>query len=576
MSYDLMMRQALKYHDEGQWDKALNLYQQILETTPNHPIVLNLTGLALQSKGLHKQATVFFSKAIIQNPQSAEYYFNLAWSEERCGEIAEALKSYQQALKLQPNIKEAYNALGNIYLTTNNIDKAKKNYETALTLDPSYVEPQANLAKIDNDIPQLMSLEKKYPYEALIPYYLALILRNNHKIEEALEAAKRAEKLQSHEEYLLLTAELYLDCEKKHIAADYFQRVLAINPKSVTALINLANMELDSITAEKFYKKALDIEPDNIDAHINYANFLYQEKRLNESLEEYRQAVILDPKRSEISNNLGIIQKDLGEYDEALGLFLNALFKQPLCKEYTLNIAETLILLSQTDKNKAAKIAANWQQKMPDNIFACRLNEILNEKDSENTINYTRELFNQFAENFEQLMTKLNYQLPQKIADLLGEITGTIIDLGCGTGLIGAVLKNNNNKLIGVDISSAMLKQAKLKNIYDMLIEDDINNYCRQLPPANFVIAADVFGYIGKLDSIIEKVFPRNFCFSIAVDNTCKNYKLTNSGRYCHNSDYVKKLLHKAGYLNILEYQTQLRQEKGEPVQGIIFIAKEY
>ena len=91
MSYDLMMRQALKYHDEGQWDKALNLYQQILETTPNHPIVLNLTGLALQSKGLHKQATVFFSKAIIQNPQSAEYYFNLAWSEERCGEIAEAL-----------------------------------------------------------------------------------------------------------------------------------------------------------------------------------------------------------------------------------------------------------------------------------------------------------------------------------------------------------------------------------------------------------------------------------------------------------------------------------------------------
>ena len=37
------------------------------------------------------------------------------------------------------------------------------------------------------------------------------------------------------------------------------------------------------------------------------------------------------------------------------------------------------------------------------------------------------------------------------------------LDLGCGTGLIGEALKNDRNKLIGVDISQKMLNIAKNK-----------------------------------------------------------------------------------------------------------------
>ena len=34
MSYDLILRQALKLHDEGRLDEAERLYRQILETAP--------------------------------------------------------------------------------------------------------------------------------------------------------------------------------------------------------------------------------------------------------------------------------------------------------------------------------------------------------------------------------------------------------------------------------------------------------------------------------------------------------------------------------------------------------------
>mgnify|MGYP002573469945 CR=1 FL=1 len=122
---------------------------------------------------------------------------------------------------------------------------------------------------------------------------------------------------------------------------------------------------------------------------------------------------------------------------------------------------------------------------------------------------------------------------------------------------------------------AAMLEQAGKKGVYDKLVEADIEKYCRRLPPADWVVAADVFGYVGRLDGIIPAVFPRNFCFSVAAAAGTDDYELTPSGRYRHNPEYVKKLLQKAGYSDIMEHRTELRRENGRPVEGIVFVAKE-
>ena len=436
MSYDLILRQALKLHDEGRLDEAERLYRQILETAPDHPVVLNLLGLVAQSKGLHEQAVSFFARAVEQNPQSAEYHFNLAWSEERRGKAAEAIKAYLRALQLQPGIKEARNALGNLYAGLGQTERAREQYNQAALLDPAYAEPRANLAKAENDIPALQKLAAQYPDDALIPYYISLLYRKEGKNEQALAAAERACALSADESALLLAGELCLDMKRQTEALGYFRRALGLNARSVTALINLANAEADAETAEQMYKKALDISPDNVDARINLADLFYRQGRLHEALEEYRQAVILAPERAEISNNLGIIQKDFGEYEEALGLFFNALLKRPEGAEYALNAAETLTLLYQTEADKAKKIAANWLRQMPENIFARRLNEIFNHADGGSGTDYARELFNQFAGNYETVMNKIEYRLPQFFKQLLGTVKGEIIDLGCGTGLI--------------------------------------------------------------------------------------------------------------------------------------------
>lgn len=149
---------------------------------------------------------------------------------------------------------------------------------------------------------------------------------------------------------------------------------------------------------------------------------------------------------------------------------------------------------------------------MPENIFARRLNEIFGHTDGSSGTDYARELFNQFAGNYETVMNKIEYRLPLLFKQLLGAAKGEIIDLGCGTGLIGQALKNDENRLTGVDISSAMLEQAGKKGVYDKLVEADIENTvaaCRRptglLPPT---FSATSAGWTGS-----SPPFSPQFCF---------------------------------------------------------------
>ena len=147
--------------------------------------------------------------------------------------------------------------------------------------------------------------------------------------------------------------------------------------------------------------------------------------------------------------------------------------------------------------------------------------------------------------------------------------------MGCGTGLTGKVIKNNNNTLYGVDISSNMLKLAKQKNIYHELSNQDIVNYLKDNKTKfDYIIYADVFCYFSDLEPIISNCNSTPLCFSIETTQETEKYQISNTGRYKHSPLYIKQLLNKYNYTQIVEYPLTLRNENNQPVLGIIFVAK--
>ena len=575
MSYDNMLQKALKLHQQGNFDEAEKLYRQILQTTPDHPQVLNLIGLIAQSKGLHQEAVSYFEKSILKDFSNFETFFNLGWSLSALGKYQEAIEAYNKVLKLKPDTKEAYNALGEIYALIEQPEKAAKMFSRALDFDPAYIDAQSNLAYLHNDLQKLESLCQKHPENSTPAYQFALLLKEKGEFNKALDYAVKAAQNTPLESYQLLAGELHLLNHHSETAKVYFSEALQLNPKSVSALINLANGEPDIKAAEEMYKKALDISPQDFDAHLNYAVLLHNNNRLPEALEEYRKAVIINPDSAEVSHNLGILQRQNGEFSQALGLFFNSFTLNPDSPQYALDIAETITIMHRTQPRQAELAAKNWLDQYPDNIFAQRINAAFTNKATDTDSQYSRQLFDVFATSYEQTMSNIKYHLPHEMSQFIGDINGTIIDLGCGTGLLGEQIKKPHNHLIGVDISAQMLQKAKNKNIYDKLEQADIIDYCNNLPPKSFVTAADVIGYIGNPEILFSKIYPHTFAFSVATGNDDVDCALLPNGRYIYNKKYIHELLVQCGYQDISSKDCILRTEDGENVSGTIFLAKE-
>ncbi len=576
MSYDLMFQQALALHEQGRFDEAESLYRQILETAPRNPDVLNLLGLVAQAKGIHNEAVELFYKAVCEAPTHAPFYFNLALSLDLWDKPHEALDNYRKALKIDPGIKEAWNNIGTLCQKLGQAAEAETAYRRAAALDSEYAEPRVNLARMKKDLSELKALAKRFPHDALSLYFLADEHYRAGEYDLAAEYATQASaNAPTDAEIKILSGLICLAQENTAEARICFQKALALDPRSVPALVNLANLETaagEYETAEKHYKRALELSPQNLDAHINYADMLYRQKRLPEALEEYRTAVVIDPGIPEISNNLGVILKDIGEYEEALGLFFNAFNQRPETGEFSVNIAETLTLLHGQKPETAVKIAQNWHRQAPDNAFAGHICAALQGKlENENNQIYVEKLFDNFADNYELVLQKLDYGVVRSLRNFTGPVEGTLVDLGCGTGLAGLAYQAAGTRLVGVDISEKMLAQARKKGIYKELIKADIVSWLLQKPQADAFVAADVFNYIGRLESVIDAAAPVKLAFSTEDDHSVDTCRLTPSGRFAHNPEYVEKLLQKAGYHRIERQSSVLRTENGQPVKGTLW-----
>ena len=89
-------------------------------------------------------------------------------------------------------------------------------------------------------------------------------------------------------------------------------------------------------------------------------------------------------------------------------------------------------------------------------------------------------LYKKWAQTYdEDFALSSNYLSPKKISSFFNKHSRTtdtpILDVGAGTGLVGEFLyRTGNKKIIGIDISSEMLEQAKLKKCYSLLVKGDV------------------------------------------------------------------------------------------------------
>jgi predicted TPR repeat methyltransferase len=207
------------------------------------------------------------------------------------------------------------------------------------------------------------------------------------------------------------------------------------------------------------------------------------------------------------------------------------------------------------------------------------------------TATYVRRLFDQHAASFDESLTaRLSYSGPQlllsavtRACDAAGRPLrfATMLDLGCGTGLAGAAFRAQVQNLVGVDLSSAMIEQARAKEIYDRLETIELTEFLVAQAAGgakvDLIAAADVFVYVSDLAPVaaaVARVLAPDGLFAFTVEtHEGEGVLLQPTLRFAHSASHVRDAIDGAGLALRRLDPASPRTEKRVPVNGLIVIA---
>ena len=418
-------------------------------------------------------------------------------------------------------------------------------------------------------------------------------------------------------------------------------RALKINPQNASALSVMGNLRYhkkDFDGALKFYQQAMETKRDFYTAVLNAASIYFERRDFNTAYFYAKRAVQSYPNSLEAQNLLANICIELGRSDEAV-LILSELYeKNPedcwLCnllsqsfqqkKEYdrALEMGWRAVVLSKGDNDQQINFgyllyeiavespatdvlfhARRWQREYPDNPIVRHMTGAMLNAGHVSQINsvYVRDIFNAFADDFENVLGSLDYAVPSLMAEALEALAQNvrlkkmkILDAGCGTGLCGAYLKKyaKFRGLDGVDLSEKMLEVARnktkfpqvsyrRKKLYTRLYNQDLSQFLsRHENGYDLINAADVFTYFGELGSVFVLMFDAlkpggRILFSVSENSHNKDdYFLHLSGRFLHSKSYVEEGLKKRGFIIEKLSRVKLRNEGEAEVWGWIVMAR--
>jgi predicted TPR repeat methyltransferase len=195
------------------------------------------------------------------------------------------------------------------------------------------------------------------------------------------------------------------------------------------------------------------------------------------------------------------------------------------------------------------------------------------------------QMYAEFSRTFESnVCGELGYRAPERVRELIEPLLGdrqnlAVLDLGCGTGLVGLQFKPRASQLIGVDISPEMIELARARNLYDRLDVAEITAWLG-LSSDRFelVVACDCLIYFGDLRQVLlplaERLCPKGVLAFTLERGDRYPHRLSDSGRYTHHPDHVRKVAAEAKLEVARLEEGFLRTEYGAPVTGL-FVALE-
>ena len=356
------------------------------------------------------------------------------------------------------------------------------------------------------------------------------------------------------------------------------------NPEALSGMGMLARQVGRHPLAAAYFGRAAQVRADVPAYHQQQAEAWLASGDFSQAVACFRNAIRLAPTQAALHFHLGIALGKLQRTDDAIATLREAVRLDPNLLDAQIELARELELSGR--REEAADVYRQIQKLSPDNPNLQFHIAALTGTSAPSSMppSLVGTLFDRHAETFDEHLTQqLGYRVPQLLLDAVRQAGAgtnlTVLDLGCGTGLVGQLFRPMATRLIGVDLSAGMLAKAQQRGIYDQLTQEDVLHSMRAAPASfDLVLAGDVLCYMGDLSDVFraarESLKPSGlFAFSVEL-NDGSDWSLRPSRRYAHALDYVRQTLLASGFDVVRLEKTALRQDGGKDVQGIITVAR--
>jgi len=126
--------------------QAVRMFLDLPQPMDEDPIVLAALGSVMLQQNMRSQARKYFGEAVSEDPRNADDEMDLGIVDEEAGDIAQAMRTLDLAIKLDPSLRRAYFELAKLYESIGREDARNQVLRRYLKLFPESIEVRRMLA----------------------------------------------------------------------------------------------------------------------------------------------------------------------------------------------------------------------------------------------------------------------------------------------------------------------------------------------------------------------------------------------------------------------------------------------
>jgi tetratricopeptide (TPR) repeat protein len=283
-------KQQAQSHSELKAFQALKEYKDEQESAGG----LNNKANKFFEEGNYQQAAAVYQQVVKMSPNNARWHYNYSLALAKLGDRKQEKQELQTVVRLDPNMADAHNELGLLYMGDHKLAAAEQEFRFAVGINPQDAEAQNNLG---------------------------VLYSQQGKDNEALSLFQQAAKNDPHYTRAFINLGLtFARHGNYYMAGQQFEKALKLEPKNTGALtamgMLLAKLGHRREAIEKF-QQVVKLQPGSADAHLNLGIAMAEGYNPQGALKEFSEAVRLAPDSAVAHFDRGRVLYDLDKRTEA-------------------------------------------------------------------------------------------------------------------------------------------------------------------------------------------------------------------------------------------------------------------